>query len=129
MIAEERQTDSEMIDSIIERVMENPSGVVASILPKLSDSTQSETALIVYAWVLGWTQDPLVIEPLVVLAKDSDSDWVKINCLHSLVMIDGQKSGEGVVSILDSTNDKELRYEMLNILAAMQYEPALPIMG
>ena len=129
MIANEGQADPEVIDSIVKRVGEDPSAVVASILPKLSAGNLSESTQVVYAWVLGLAQDPAGIDPLVVLVKDSNSNWVKRNCFYSLGSIGGEKASEGMISILDDTTDKELRYEMLNVLASMQYESALPLMG
>lgn len=129
MIANIEEVESDLIDSIIERVMENPSSVVASIVPKLGDSKQSESALAVYAWVLGVTQNPAVIDPLVELAKDTTSTWVKSNCIRSIGSLGGEQAGQGLLSLLEQITDKDQRYEILNILAGMQYEPALPMMG
>ena len=129
MIANEVEADSHLIDLIIERVLKNPSAVVASIGPKLGDSNQSEASLAVYAWVLGVTQDPAAIDPLVELAKDTTSTWVKRNCIRSIGSIGGEQAGQGLLSLLEQITDKDQRYEILNILAEMQYEPALPVMG
>lgn len=129
VIAKQADADSDLIDSIIDRVLENPAAVVSSILPKLGDSNQSEVSLAVYVWILGLTQDPAVIDPLVELAKDTSSILVKRNCIIVLESFGGEQASQGLLSLLEQITDKDLRYEILNILAGMKYEPALPAMG
>jgi hypothetical protein len=129
IIANKGEAETEMTDSIKERIEENPSGAVTAILPKLSDINQSEEALAVYAWAIGWTGDASAIDPLSDLAQSTDSDRVKVNCINSLSNFQGRQAGEKLISLYEETTDPDQQYSILNALAEMQYEPALPLMG
>jgi len=118
-----------LVESIQEGIEENPSAVVEALLPRLSDAKQSERALAIYAWVLGVSKDPAATEGLIKLARETSSEWVSSNCLQALASIGDQKSGEFLVSTLDETTEEDERFSILNLLAQMQYEPALPLMA
>lgn len=127
MISLGDEIPSSLVSSVREGIQADPSTVVEALLPKLSDPEQTEQALATYAWALGIAKDPITADALIKLASETESKWVKINCLVALGAIGDQKSGEGLVSILGEMPEDD-RFLILNELAEIKYEPALPLM-
>lgn len=120
-------TPEELIESITRRIEAHPSVATRSLLPRLADAKASERQLAVYTWALGLARDPKSVDAIILLAGQTKSELVKGNCLRALATIGGQKSGEFLLSTLDKASDSD-RFDMLDLLAEMQYEAALPKM-
>jgi HEAT repeats len=121
--------DPALNDSIVRLIEANPKGLARLLLPKLNGPSATESQLATYAWALGWAKDPLAIDGLMTLHGNSRSDWVRSNCLRALAMIGGQKAGDFILSVLDGKTDPDERYDLLDLLAGMPYEPALSRAG
>lgn len=115
-----------LTESIRDRIESDPYTITSTLLPKLTDPNMSEKQLANYVWALGLTKDPNAVAGIVKLSEHSKSELVKGNCLGALATIGGQKSGDYLLSILDRTEDKDMRLSILNLLSQMQYEAALP---
>ena len=114
-------------ESIRDRIKANPAVVVQALLPKIEDTAAEEKNLAVYVWALGFTKDPNAADGIIALCDKTESDLVGSNCLNALAAIGDEKSGAYIFAALDKTEGENERFEILNLLAQMQYEPALPV--
>ncbi len=130
-LAAANESSSEEFDSsLLERVESAPQAAIAdAFVPRLVDPKATEKQLAIYAWVLGVARDPRSVDPLIFLCRKSTSEWVQRNCYLALAVIGAQKSGEFLYATLEATRDQEKRYVLLDFLAQMQYEAALPRTG
>jgi hypothetical protein len=117
--------DQDLSKAIAGQIEDHPKGVAPRLLPKLKDPAAPESQLATYAWALGWCKDASASDALISLHRGSKSEWVRHNCIRALAMIGGKPAGEYLMSVLDETTDKDGRYEILNLLCEMQYEPGL----
>lgn len=115
-----------LLDSIRIRVERDPAAATAALLPRLADPDADEPTLVTYVWVLGLAGDARSADAIMKLAERTSSRIVKGNCLRALASIGGDEAGAFLLSRLRETTEKNIRYGMLNLLAEMQYEPALP---
>lgn len=115
-----------LLESIRNRIGDDASSVVQALVPKLSDAEANETQLAFYVWALGLAKDPKAVDSLIALSKQTKSELVKGNCLRALATIGGQESGAFLLATLGKTTDTEMRFNILNLLSQMQYDPALP---
>ena len=115
-----------LTESIRDRIENDPSAIISSLMPKLNDAKASETQLAIYVWALGLAGDSMAVDGIIELSKHTESELVKGNCLRALATIGSQESGDFLLSTLDKTADKEMRFNILNLLSQMQHEAALP---
>ncbi len=113
-------------EAVVEGIEKNPAEVSKRLLPKLSEKNLPAKQLAVYVWALGLTRDKTAAGAIVELHRQSRSDLVKANCLRALATIGGKQAEEFLLSTLDATRDKEMRFNVLDLLAQMQCEAALP---
>lgn len=118
--------DSSLVKSVMEEIGKDPAGVSSVLVSKLEDKNLTEQQAASYIWALGQTKDPHAIDAIINTYKKTKFPVVKENCIIALSMIGGSRSGEFILSVMDSSADAETQFRMLNILAEMQYEPALP---
>jgi len=109
----------------VDGIKKNPAEVSSALIPKLKDKNLTEKQLAVYVWALGLTRDEAAANAIKELHQQSKSDLVRGNCLRALATIGDKQAGEFILSVLDSTSNKEMRFNILNLLGQMQYEPAL----
>jgi hypothetical protein len=123
-----KEAASSVCDAVAEGIEKSPTEVSKGLLPKLQGKTLTERQLATYVWALGLTKDPTAVDPIINLHGQSQSAMVKQNCLRALAAIGGKQAEEHLLSVLDSTTDKEMRFNILNLLGQMQCEAALPKM-
>jgi hypothetical protein len=116
----------ELGESIAANIERAPGESSKTILAALSKQSLTDKQLAVYVWALGLTKDSSAIESIIGIHTRNKNELVQGNCLRALAQIGGSKSGNYLLSVLDSTSDKEKRYNIISLLAQMQYEPALP---
>lgn len=128
--AQGEKADEKLRVAVVEGIARNRAAVAGAILPRLADRNVPEKQLAVYVWALGLTRDPGAVDPITRLYRESASEMVRGNCLFALGTIGGDRAGAALVSALDGrpSPDEETRFGILNLLAQMQYEPALPRM-
>ncbi len=120
--------------SIIDQIEKEGSSATPLLLKKINEPNMSEKALAIYIWALGFTKDPNVTNELIGIHKNNPSKIAKWNALRSLAKIGDDKAGEYLLSIAKSTQDKPKdedqpeKFDILDMLAEMQYEKALPEM-
>ncbi|NLF07519.1 MAG: hypothetical protein GX594_06000 [Pirellulaceae bacterium] len=124
----EEKAPSSVYEAVAEGVEKNPAEVSKKLLPRLQEKGLTERQLATYVWALGLTKEPTALEPIMDLHRRSESTLVKQNSLRALATIGGKEAGKYLLSALDSTTDKEIRFNILNLLGQMQCEAALPKM-
>lgn len=124
--AQEGAASPAVSKSIADQIESRRQEVVAPLLAKLQDPAATERQLAVYAWALGLAKDPGAVEAIIRLHRQSRSDLVRGNCLRALAMIGGTPAGEFLLSTAEAAPDAKMRFDILNLLGQMQYEPALP---
>ena len=77
-------------------------------------------------WALGLTKDQTTVGAIEALYKQNKSEGVRANCFRALAMIGGQEAGKFLLAALDDAKDKDMRFEILNMLGQMQCVEALP---
>lgn len=107
-------------------VKKDPARVSSELLPKIADGNQPDAKLVVYVWALGLTKEEGAGSAIIKLYGRSKSDLVRRNCLRALAMIGGKQNESFLLSSLEAAKDKEMRFDMLNLLGQMQCEAALP---
>jgi HEAT repeats len=122
----QKEVPSSFYESLTEDIEKNPAEVSKRLLSKLQDKNLTERQLTIYVWALGVTKDPTAVDAIVKLYQRVDVPMVKQNCLHALMEIGGKDAGDHLLSALKSATDKEMRFGILNCLAQMQCEAALP---
>lgn len=124
----ERDVPSSVYEAVAEGVEKNPAEVSKWLLSRIQEKNLTERRLATYVWALGLTKAPTAIEPIMDLRRQSQFPLVKQNCLRALAAIGGKEAEKYLLSVLDSTTDNEMRFNILNLLGQMQSEAALPKM-
>lgn len=128
----------ELGESIIERLEKNPAGITIALLGKLKAAGGDEKSLAIYIWAIGWTRDTNAADELIKTAKTNNSPLVTGNIYQSLAKIGGKKAGEYLLAKAKEAAGTDnsaaaliapVKFDILNCLAEMQYEPALEEMG
>lgn len=114
------------IKSIEEQLGKSPPGTASLILVKLKTPNAAEKQLAAYIWALGVLKDPVAVTPVMEIYRQSKSELVRGNCLRTLALIGGRLPGDFLLAALDAATDKEMRFNIINLLAQMQYEAVLP---
>jgi len=113
----------ELMQSIIDQVEKSGSAAASMLIQKIDEPNKAEKTLAIYVWAIGYTKDPIVADKLIQLHKTSKSEMVKWSSLRSLAIIKTPKAEKYLLSVVKTTPD---RFSILNLLAEMQYEKALP---
>jgi HEAT repeat protein len=120
------KAEPSLVSSVAEEIEKNPKEISAALIPRLKDKDLTEVQMATYVWALGQAKDPGAVDAIIDVYKKTNSNLVQGNCLGALANTGGNQSGDFLLSALDSTKDKEMRYNILNLLGQMQYEKALP---
>jgi hypothetical protein len=116
----------ELGEAIAEKIGRDPGRSSKILLDAISKGNLNDKQLAVYVWALGLTKDANAIETIIGIHTRNKNELVQGNCLRALSQIGGVRAGNYLLSVLDSTSDKEMRFNIINLLAQMQFEPALP---
>jgi hypothetical protein len=128
----------ELGQSIIDQIEASPSQAEKALIEKLNTPGVNDEAMLVYVWAIGFTKDANAVDELVKIADSTKSLMIKANACQSLAKIGGNKAGKYLLSAAQKTTDtkgdendlqKMTKFHYLNMLAEMQYAPALPEMG
>jgi hypothetical protein len=128
MVALGEKADPSLTQSIADEIENNPSSISSKLILKLNNKNLFEKELAVYIWALGLTKDPSAVNIIEAVHKQNKSDLVRMNCLRALANIGGIQAGEFLLSILETTSNESMRFEIMDYLGQMQCEAALPKM-
>jgi hypothetical protein len=122
------QGDPATAEALAQQIKTNPEGLAEKLIPRLTDQNLSENELSAYVWAIGETRNQGASKDLMQLLAKNRSEQVRLNCVKALATIGGKECGDFLLSRLDNTRDKRERFDLLILLAEMQYEDALPRM-
>jgi len=132
-----QSSPEELLKSIVDQIETSPSQVAKVLIEKLNAPRVSDEAANIYVWAIGFTKDANAVDELVKIAGSAKSRTLKANACQSLAKIGGNKAGEYLLSEAKKATDnkgdedeikKISKFDYLNLLAEMQYVPALPEM-
>ena len=126
MIVLGNKAESSLGESIADGIQREPAKISKVLVEKLNGENLTEQQLAVYVWAFGLTKDHTGVSAIETLYKQSKSDLVRWNCLRALSMIGGKQAEEFLLANLDAMADKEMQFNILNLLGQMQCEAALP---
>lgn len=127
----------ELERSIIDQIEASPAVVAKVLIEKLNTSGCSNEASTIYVWAIGFTKDANAVDELIKISSATKSQLIKANACRSLAMIGGNKAAEYLLSEAkkapeykntEGELEKMEKFDFLNLLAEMQYAPALPEM-
>lgn len=124
----------ELRQSIIDQIEKEGGKVSSLLIGKINEPNMPEKTLAVYVWAIGFTKDPNTISNLINIYEKNPSKIVQWNALRSLAKIGNPEAGDYLLSVAkitqDSNKDKDelTKYEIISLLAEMQYDKALPEM-
>ncbi len=122
-----KEKDSvDFIKSIAEQLEKSPKGTASLILVKLKTPNATEKQLAAYIWALGVIKDPVALAPVMEIYRQCNSELVQGNCLRTAALIGGKTAGDFLMSVLNKTTDKDMRFSIMNLLAQMQHDAVLP---
>ncbi len=125
LVVQGEKAPASLGESVRDAAEADPMGVSAVLLAKLKAGGLSDEQKVVYSWALGLTRQPASMDVLADIYAKSKSARVRNNCLRAISMTGNKKAGEFLLKVLDGERDDEARFEILNLLGEMQYEPAL----
>jgi hypothetical protein len=113
---------------IVEKIETDPKKAHDLISPKLRDENLPDVDLVVYTWAIGWSRNRDAVPQIIRISdtRGARSAELKRACAAALARLGGEKAGAVLLAQFDKAKDAEERYGLLDLLAQMQYEPALP---
>jgi hypothetical protein len=120
------KADPSLEESIADGIEKNSTQISKALITKLKDNKLTEQQQSVYLWALGLTKDQAAVNAIETLHEQSKSEGIQAMCLRALASIGGRQAGNFLLSALNKTTDEDQRFNILNLLGQMQYEPALP---
>lgn len=118
--------DRALVELIIDGIEKNPKDVSKVLVQRLNDKNLTEQQQAVYVWALGLSKEQETVGQIEALHGRNKSELVRGNCLRALSVIGGRQAEAFLMATLDTTTDKEMRFNILNLLGQMQSEAALP---
>lgn len=119
-------TTFEKFDAIKNNIEKNPKEILSLLLAKANAPDLPEESLAVYLWAMGMTREPQAVDAIITLSAGKKNEMLLKNAYRSLAMIGGEKSAEFLFRRLQETSETISRYYLLDLLAQLQYLPALP---
>ena len=126
IISQGKSAASEKYEEIKIKIEREPDIILPILLSKATSPQLSESDLAIYIWAIGLTKSPKAIEEIIKLSTGRKSELVKSNVYRALASIGGEKAGEYLFEQLDQISDQTMRYNIIDLLAQIQYKPALP---
>lgn len=114
--------------AIAEEIEAHPTQAADLLLKKVADTARPEHERVIYIWALGRTRDPRAADTLAHILYQPGMESLKGAILEALSRIGGPKAGDALVLELRDAKEDTDRFQVLAMLANMQYAPALPLM-
>jgi len=114
------------LHTIKEAIEKDPEAILPQLLAIAGDPKLPEANLAVYIWAIGLTRSPEAIDDIIGLYSGKKSELVVGNAQRALAAIGGDKAGDYLFSQLDLATGQMARYSLIDLLAQIQYRPALP---
>lgn len=116
----------EMYETVKNKIDNEPDIILPQLLSKAKNPLIPESKLAIYIWAIGLTKSPTAVDDIIKLSSDKESKLIVVNSYKALASIGGEKAGKHLLKQLDKTSEQMTRFNIIDLLAQMQYEPALP---
>lgn len=127
IISQGQPATFEKFAAIKSNIEKNPKEILDLLLAKTNSPDLPEESLAVYLWAMGMTKEPAAVDAIIRLSEGRKNEMLRQNAYRSLAMIGGDKSAEFLFRRLQETTTEPMaRYYLLDLLAQLQYLPALP---
>lgn len=126
IISQGQPATLEKFAAIKQNIEKNPKETLALLLEKANTPDLGEERLAVYIWAMGMTKEPAAVDAIISLSEGKTNEMLHKNACRALAMIGGDKSAEFLFRRLQATSETMARYYLLDLLAQLQYLPALP---
>lgn len=127
-IALEESNSPSDFEYLNEKLSTTDENVSELLIQQLNSGKISEKQKAIYIWALGLTKDKKAHDLITGIyneEKDKKS-LISGNCLNALAMINAGGAGDFIYDILKKTEDSDMRFHIMRLLARMHYEKALP---
>ena len=104
----------------------NPDKILPLLLRRVKEKNLSEANLATYIWAIGLTKSQSAVDEIIRLSAGKKSDLLVFNVYQALASIGGTKASEHLFRALKESSTSEQRFKLLDLLAQLQYPPALP---
>ena len=121
-----QKASQSLSNSVAERLSPSATNVAVALARKLNDTSISETNLGIYVWALGLCGTSERVPTITNLAERAQMPALRDDCHRALAAIGGNAAGLYLLTVLDRTEGKNERYDLLSLLGQMQCETALP---
>jgi len=126
IIAKGGEASFAKFEAIRKNIEKNPRETLELLLEKVNTPNLPDESLTVYLWAMGVTREPAAVEAIIGLTEGRQNEMLLKNGCRALAMIGGDRSSEFLFRRLQATPAAEERYYLLDLLAQLQYPPALP---
>jgi HEAT repeat protein len=126
IISQGESASFKKLEVVKDKIEENPEKILPLLLKKANTSNLPEKDLAIYIWAIGLTKSPKAIDDIIKLSSGKQSEILVVNAYKALAAIGGEKSVEYLFKKLRETSDPMMRFNLLDLLAQLQYKPALP---
>lgn len=126
IISQGQPATFETFEAIKKNIDKNPKEILALLLEKVNTPGLPDESLAVYIWALGMTREPEAVAAIIRLSAGKQNEMLQKNACRALSMIGGDKAAEFLFRQLQQAPDIMARYYLLDLLAQLKYQPALP---
>lgn len=128
MVRSGEDVSPDMQQAIAEEVESQPAQAAELLLRRIADPAQNDKQRAATLWALGYTGDPRAADAMIHVLYQPQMVPLKGVILEALSRIGGPKAGDALVLELRDAKDENDRFQLLTLLARMQYDAALPLM-
>lgn len=133
LITAGRSAPQEQVQALVEELEKKPEGLAEALVEKCRTKGVSDDTLTVYVWAIGLAGDRNAVDALIDISKSNKSVLIKGNVYKALAGIGGEEAGKYLLSQAKKTRDEDSKvdlerigkFDILDLLAQMQYGPAL----
>lgn len=127
IISKAETTSSKQIETIKNKIDDDPEKALPLLLEKANTPNLPEKDLAIYIWAIGLTKSPKAIDDIIKLSSKKRSEILVGNAYKALAAIGGERSSEYLFKKLKETSDPMMRFNLLDLLAQLQYKPAISL--
>lgn len=126
IISQGKSASPNRLETVKSEIDKNPEAILPLLIKAANTTNLPDTDLAIYLWAIGLTKSQKAIDDVIRLSSGRQSEIVTVNAYRALANIGGDKSADYLLARLRETSDPKTRFNLLNLLAQLQYRAALP---
>lgn len=127
LISESEAASPEIYQNIKAEVDKDPDKALTLLLEQINSTELPDTSLAIYLWAISLTKSPKAVNEIIRVAESSPSEHVTLSARRALTGIGSVAATEYLYAEAQNEEDPTARYELLDMLATLEYEPAIPL--